>query len=266
MQRKIKNSIVFKNDLYQKNLSLDYSRIFSYNLNYYYIIDMSEAIVLEGTQGGHMLRDKFLYSHGTTNNVLKKLYIKKIHDFCIQNARLNKLPEIKMNTLLIDSIKRLTVPKKTPSDSLVNILQMYGKNNVSEYESPVRTLTQSQKNIKIDTTQVNDELEEIAELLHNAVLLLQNDNPSLGDILSPEFQDLYDIGVLSTKIIKGFYSKKASYIISCKKQIDMKINSIMITCHRKNLKMKGLNTIKQQIIRVITLKEQVEYKEQYKRI
>ncbi len=230
---------------------------------------MSEAIVLEGTQGGRILRDKFLYSQGTTNNVLKKLYIKKIHDFCTQNARLNKLPEIKMNTFLIDSIKRLTMPKKTPSDSLVNILQMYGKNNVIEYESPVkrpRTLAQSQKNIKIDTTQVNDELEEIAELLHNAVLLSQNDNPSLGDIPSPEFQDLHDIGALSTKIIKGFYSKKASYIINCKKQIDMKINSIMIYCHRKNLKMKGLNIIKQQITRVATLKEQVEDKAQYKRI
>lgn len=184
----------------------------------------------------------------------------KIKDSTIVNTDITHLPEEKVPLAIIPAVEKLIKPKKQKAEEgVVNIHEMHAEN-----VSNTRVNTSSANVIKPKfilqnaNKTVKEELDEIAEILQNAMFLAHAENTFLGNIKAPEFNELRALNIITSSMITNFSHSTIGELISQKNKAEAKLESIKLFCEGKNLKPKGLNIIYDCTRKVVVLKGKEE--------
>jgi len=209
------------------------------------------------------------------NKIIKnEMIIKK--DRFVKNTEVGNLPEEKPGVYLVTAANRLIKQEQKAKKG--------GVIDVSAMQEVVMQEVVSVKNAKVynvipEPKTVHDELADVVKILQDAITLAQLENSSLGDLDTPEFEELRQINVITTAMVKGVVSGSLSYqkIFDLRRRLEEKINTIVLLCHTKNIKMNGLNAIalcgnkilmlqsrsEFQILEDETMKHRVEFQRVY---
>ena len=197
-------------------------------------------------------------------NFLKKKsgYIKSERaikkDRFVKNAEVSNLPQENPGVYLVTAANRIIKQEqKTKKGGVIDVSAMQ---EVVKQEA-VSVKNEKVHNVIPEQKTVHDELADVVKILQDAITLAQLENSSLGDIDTPEFEELRQINVITTAIVKGVLSGSLSYqkIFDLRRKLEEKINTIVLLCHTKNIKMNGLNAIALCGNKILVLKSRSEF-------
>jgi hypothetical protein len=178
-----------------------------------------------------------------TGSIKSEGSVKK--DRFVKNAEIDNLPKESPGVYLVTAANRLIKQEQKAKKG--------GVIDVSVMREVVKQEVVSVKNEKVKNVQsvisepktVHDELSDIVKILQDAMTLAQLENSSLGDLDTPEFEELRQINIITTAMVKGVVSGSVLYqkIFDLRRKLEEKINTIVLLCYAKNVKVNGLNAI-----------------------
>jgi hypothetical protein len=192
--------------------------------------------------------------HIKSERVIKK-------DRFVKNTEVSNLPQENPGVYLITAANRIIKQEqKAKKGGVIDVSAMQevvvqeAVNVKNEKINNVRNVVSQQKT-------VHDELADVVKILQDAITLAQLENSSLGDLDTPEFEELRQINVITTAMVKSVLSGSLSYqkIFDLRRRLEEKINTIVLLCHTKNIKMNGLNAIALCGNKILVLKSRSEF-------
>ena len=189
--------------------------------------------------------------HIKSERVIKK-------DRFVKNAEVSNLPQENPGVYLVTAANRIIKQEqKTKKGGVIDVSAMQ---EVVKQEA-VSVKNEKVHNVIPEQKTVHDELADVVKILQDAITLAQLENSSLGDLDTPEFEELRQINVITTAIVKGVLSGSLSYqkIFDLRRKLEEKINTIVLLCYTKNVKVNGLNAIALCGNKMLVLKSRSEF-------